>query len=388
MYPAGRAGMALYSYKLANALAGKGVRVTLFVDDHYELDNLPFKFKKVKALSSRNDTIGLNKNRIVTIANIIGAHLYNLHKFYCYVKKNRPEIVHIQSLFYLADWYILSHIKRTKAMLVLTVHDVIPHKFYTKRFRWLELVILQYMYNKADKLIVHAERNRRQLLANFSVDVHKVIVIPHGEYSLYGISQEVSENEVRSILNLNYNQKIILFFGYIRKIKGIDVLLKSFDKVAELFPNVMLIIAGPVIQGESFSEYREVMSHMRFRNRVKFLIKYVKHKDVAIFFKCADIVVLPYLEFYSQSGVLYLAQGFGKAVIVTDVGGMPEVVKNEETGLVVPPGDVDRLVEAMGYLLENEELRKKMGQRARELAMERFSWDAIAKATIEKVYSG
>ena len=126
---------------------------------------------------------------------------------------------------------------------------------------------------------------------------------------------------------------------------------------------------------------------MKYKSRVKCLIEYIEHQDIPVFFRPADIVVLPYLQFHSQSGVLHLAQGFGKAVIVTNVGGLPEVVEDQTTGLIVPPGDVDRLAWAMTYLLENEELRTEMGRRAKKMAMERFSWNAIAKATIEKAYS-
>ena len=387
MCPAGRAGMALYSYKLANALAAKGLEVTVFIDDQYELDDMPSKFSKIKVLSSSNVSIRSHQSRIARIANIIGTHLLNWYRFSSYVKRDRPEVVHIQSLFYLVDWHILSLLKRTHTKLVLTVHDVIPHNFYTRHFVWLEFFILQCIYNKADTLIVHSQRNKRQLLGHFSIDKDKVVVIPHGEYSLPSIPHDMSESRSRSTLNLNENQKVILFFGYIRKIKGIDILLRSFDKVAESFPNVVLIIAGSVIQRESFTEYRQIINQMKHGTKVKCFIKYVEHKDIPIFLTTADLVVLPYLKFHSQSGILHLAQGFAKPVIVSSVGGLPEVVKDRETGLIVPPGDVERLAEAMSYLLTNERLRIKMGQRARKIAMQRFSWENIATATIEKAYS-
>ena len=387
MYPAGQAGMALYSYKLANALADQGLQVNLFVDDRYELDHLPSRFSKTRVLSRKNVSFTSRKRRAVRIANIIAAHFYNWYKFYRYIQRDRPEIVHIQTLFFLVDWYILRFLKRTGITLVITVHDVVPHKFYTRRFVWLELVILQYIYNKADKLIVHAETNKEQLLASFSIDESKVIVIPHGEYSLHAISQEISETEARSMLGLDEGQRAMLFFGFIRKIKGIGTLLEAFDNVAETFPNIVLIIAGSVIQGESFAEHRQVISRMKHKSQVKCFIKYVEHDEIAVFFTSADIVVLPYLKFSSQSGVLHLAQGFGKAVIGTDVGGIPEAIEDGKTGVIVPAGDVTRLAEAMRYLLKNDDIRTRMGQRAEQMAMERFSWDDIAKATIEKAYS-
>lgn len=157
--------------------------------------------------------------------------------------------------------------------------------------------------------------------------------------------------------------------------------------MAETFPNIVLIIAGSVIQGESFAEHRQVISRMKHKSQVKCFIKYVEHEEIAVFFTTADIVVVPYLKFSSQSGVLHLAQGFGKAVIGTDVGGIPEAIEDGKTGVIVPAGDVKRLSEAMRYLLKNDDVRTRMGRRAKEMAMERFSWDDIAKATIEKAYS-
>ncbi len=386
MYPAGQAGMALYSYKLANALAEKGVRVSLFVDYQYELDNLPARFDKIKVLSGRGISDKRGRHKVFRKTNILLGHLYDWYRFYCHVKRNRPEIVHIQSLFYLVDWLALGCLGSTNSQIVLTVHDVIPHKFYTKHFTWGEYFILRCMYKRADKLIVHTEMNRRQLINEFQVDEDKAVVIPHGEYSLSGITREMSQDEARSVLELDDNQRVILFFGYIRKVKGIDILLRAFDRAAERYRDIVLVIAGSVIQGESFDDEDKYIKEMKYGNRVKCFIKYVKHQDIPKFFTVADIVVLPYIDFYSQSGVLQLAQGFGKAVIASDVGGLPEVIENGETGLIVPSGDVERLADAMSYLLENSGVRLTMGRRAREVAIQRFSWESIAKATIERAY--
>jgi glycosyltransferase involved in cell wall biosynthesis len=387
MYPAGHAGVALYTYKLANALASKGLRVTLFGDDQYELGHLSAKFCKANILSSKYEGIKTNKGTIARVVGIIGAHSYNSHKFYSCVRRDRPEIVHLHSFFfYPFEWYLLNCLRRIKARIILTVHNVVPYRFFIPLLPGLELAILQHIYNLADKLIVHSEENRRQLLENFSVEQDKIAVIPHGEYSLDWIFEGSSESAARQQLNITEQQKVILFFGYIRKIKGINVLLRAFERVAERFPDTVLVVAGSVIEGQSFGEYDQIMSHMKHRDRVRCCIGYVEHEDIPVFFTAADIVVLPYVEFTGQSGVLHLAQGFGKAVIVTDVGGLPEAIEDNETGLIVPAGNVKSLAMAMSYLLENERVRVEMGQRARQMAMKRFSWEAIAKMTIEKAY--
>lgn len=378
--------MCLYSYKLANALSEQGVKVSLFVDDRYELDHLPHKFSKRHVLSSRYNSIDARQNKIVRLANIFAAHAYNWQVLLRNVAINRPAVVHLQPQFYLVDWHALLLLKRKSSKVVITVHDVIPHRFYFERFSRVELSILQLMFSVADKLIVHSDANMKQLCKTFSVDRGKVVTIPHGEYGLESISSPICCTTAREGLHLPQESDIILFFGFIRENKGVDVLLAAFDLISSEFPNARLVVAGSEIAGETFSPYRQMIDRMPNSDRVHCFIKYIPHDEMTALFSAADIVTLPYRRFGSQSGVLHLAQGFAKPVIVTDVGGMPEVVENNETGLVVPSGDAQALANALRRLLMDKQLRNKLGEKAKQRAMDRFSWDAIAKATIEQVY--
>lgn len=387
MYPAGHAGVGLYTYKLANALSDRGVRVTLFGGDQCELDHFPAKFKRTRLLCRPRAGISLSRWQIVNILDMIGGYLCMSYKLYSSVKQDRPEVVHLHSfMFYPIEWYLLNRLRRTGSRIVLTVHNVLPTSFYLGPFTGLERGILQYIYSMADRLIVHTKMNERQLLENFSIERDKVAVIPHGEYSLAQTGCDTSVSEARHRLSLTEKQRVILFFGYIKRVKGVDVLLRGFDQIAEKFEDVVLIIAGSLIEGESFDDCHGIVRSMKHRDRVKLFIEYVAHEEIPIFFLPADVVVLPYVDFYAQSGVAHIAQGFGKAVVATDVGGLPEVIEDQETGLIVPPRDGEALAEAISYLLEHEETRTRMGRRARERAMERFSWDSIAEATIERAY--
>jgi D-inositol-3-phosphate glycosyltransferase len=387
MYPCSHAGVALYSYKLANALVEKGVETTTFVDDCYELDTLPARFKKAQVLCSKYEGIRLNKSFPWRVGGIIGSHVYNSRKFYGYVKKDAPEVVHLHSfLFYPLEWTLLLRLKRTPARIVLTVHNVLPYRYYLWPFVGLERTILEYVYQCADRLIVHSEANKSQLLSEFSIERNKVVVIPHGEYSFGQRKNAITQDEARRRLGIKANEIVVLFFGYIRRIKGIDILLEAFDKVAARYPNAVLIIAGSVIEGQSFDEYARRLKSLKHAGRIKCFIKYVPYEDIPLFFVSADIVVAPYREFSGQSGVALLGAGFGKAMIVSDAGGLPEVVEHGKTGLVVPAGGVDSLAEAMALLLKDSDLREAMGRQAELKAMEDFSWGKIATETIEKAY--
>jgi glycosyltransferase involved in cell wall biosynthesis len=377
--------MALYSYKLANALVEYGVQVSLLVDDCYELNQAPARFNKVKILSSRNVCGILFQNRLVRIFNILFSHIYNWCKLFSFVRRIPQDIIHIQPQFYLVDWLPLALLKISDRKVVITVHDAVPHGYYT-RFTGVEKKILQFVYNKADKLIIHANANRKKLLETYSVEKEKVVVIPHGEYSLRGISSHITEKEARAFLKLEPEHKVALFFGFIRRNKGLDVLLKAFDEVSEKLPNAALVVAGSLIQGATFSPYESIINKMKHRDKVLLFVRYIQHEELPLFFLPADVVVVPYLRFGSQSGVVHLAQGFGKPVIAANAGGLPELVEHNKTGVLVPPGDVGKLADALHLLLRDDRLRMDMGARARITGGEKFSWRDIARATVEKVY--
>jgi D-inositol-3-phosphate glycosyltransferase len=387
IYPAGQAGMALYTYKLANSLAGLGLGVTLFVDRQYELDHLPAGFVKVKTLSKVKVRTESEHRRATRVLRILFTHFRNWLQLFCYLQHQPQDILHIQPQLYVLDWLVFLFLSRAHAKVVVTVHDPIPHRFFTRLFSWAELLALRVIYRSADRLIVHTESGRKELVATYAVDEQKVAVIPHGEYGFEHLSGPTSEKEARSDLGLREDAEVFLFFGFVRKVKGIDVLLKAFDVLANDFQRAYLVIAGSCIQGESFCEHEKLVMRMRHGDRVRVFLRYIEHQEIPLFFEAADVIVLPYLRFFSQSGVLHLAQGFRKPLIVTDVGGLPEAVKNGETGLVVPPGNVEALVEAMRYLLQHKEKRREFGLAAYEVARSEFSWDKIAGETVKRVYT-
>ena len=387
IYPAGQAGMALYSYKLANALADLGLGVILFADREYELDHLPAGFVKVKTLSKVKVQDESEHRGAIRVLRILFIHFRNWLQLVSYLKRQPQDIIHIQPQLYVLDWLSILLLSRARAKVVVTVHDPLPHRFFTRLFSWAEILALRVIYRSADRLIVHTESGRKQLVAMYSVDDRKVAVIPHGEYGFKQMSGLMSEKEARSELGLREDAQVFLFFGFIRKAKGVDVLLKAFDVLASDFHRACLVIAGGCIQGESFCEHQNLVMRMRHRDRVRLFLRYIEYQEIPLFFEAADVVVLPYLRFFSQSGVLHLAQGFGKPVIVTDVGGLPEVVRNGQTGLVIPPGNVQALVEAMRYLIEHKEKRRGFGSAGYELARREFSWAKIAGETVRRVYT-
>ena len=152
--------------------------------------------------------------------------------------------------------------------------------------------------------------------------------------------------------------KRLLFFGRIWEYKGLEYLIRAEPLISERIPDVEIVIAG---RGEDFEKYRRMMVNP---SRFEIHNQNIPEALVAEFFSEASVVVLPYVD-ASQSGVVPVAYSFARPVVATSVGGLPAVVEDGVTGLLVPPRDVHALADAIVTLLENEDLRHKMGAAGR-----------------------
>ncbi|MBS1809103.1 MAG: glycosyltransferase family 4 protein [Acidobacteria bacterium] len=247
--------------------------------------------------------------------------------------------------------------------LVTTVHDAQIHpgdhesSSFGQSMEW----------KCATQVIVHAEAVKRQLIVDHHVATNKVHVIPHGTYDFYlrWANKQIVEQE-----------NTILFFGRIWDYKGLQYLIEAEPLISARVPNVRIVIAG---RGDDFSKYERMMKN---RDRFEVLNYRIPDEDVARLFQEASLVVCPYVE-ASQSGVLAIANAFGKPVVATNVGGIPEMIEEGKTGLLVPPRDARSLADAIASLLENQALRKKMNQNALAKSRTELSWASIAARTTQ-----
>jgi glycosyltransferase involved in cell wall biosynthesis len=209
-------------------------------------------------------------------------------------------------------------------------------------------------------------------------------VIPHGSYELFFRKERLSKERARTTIGLPPNARVILFFGLIKRYKGLEFLLQAFERIEKKFPDAVLAIVGDVFRGdpESFAYYSRLIGEAGGRANVECVPRYVPYWEVGPYLSAAEAVVLPYTKTY-QSGVLLSAYAAGRPVIVTRTGGLPEIVREGETGFVVPPRDPESLSRAIERLLLQPELAAEMGQRASELARGEYSWNEIASRTID-----
>jgi len=352
----GKGGICHYTYNLCNKL-GKKMRILLITSKNYELANFERSFQII-GIFNRFKTPPLCLLKIVKI-----------------IKTEKPIFIHFQLSQYPAFILFLCFFLKIfyKTKIVITAHNIISHeeKCYLR-------FIFRKLYQIADIIIVHAKSNKLELLNLINLSKTKIKVIPHGNYMFFNQKSNSQLTKQDVYFNSKNDTPQILFFGYIRKYKGLIILIRAMAEVLKEIPNVKLIIAGKPI--ESFNPYYQEIKKLNLFNNVLLDLNYIPFENVKKYFQQCNVVVMPYIKIY-QSGVLQLAYGFGKPVIATSCGGLPEVVEAGKSGLIIRPGNVSELTTSIKKILRDPELGLKMGKYALHLAKTKYSWETIAKQT-------
>ena len=255
--------------------------------------------------------------------------------------------------------------------VVLTVHNVFSHS-HSHIFK----AASRLLFGMADHFVVHTEKNRLQLVESYGVNKEHISVIPHGTLDFH-VRGWINPAMVRNELGISLKQKVVLLFGAIRPYKGVDIAIKSFARVVKEVPDAMLVIAGKLWQ--SWAPYKKLIEDLAIDNAVKTYLDYVPSGDVYKYFEAADLVILPYEQFDSQSGVGSTAVSFRKPMIVSDVGGLPDLVADRRW--VVPPQNPEALARAMVTCLTQPDLLANMTDDTEKVAAQ-LSWTGIAEKTV------
>ena len=229
---------------------------------------------------------------------------------------------------------IASRVKRASSTRVLFLcHNVLPHES-----RPFDRAFTRYALSKGDFFIVQSDAVRRDLLTIIPGATYRTV--PHPVYSLFGGG--LPKEEARRRLGVSA-RRVVLFFGYVRRYKGLDVLLRAVAR-ARREVDLDLLVVGEFYDDES--RYRRLVTELDLTANVRIVSAYVPNDQVALYFSAADVVVLPYLS-ATQSGIAQIAYNFDTPVIATQVGGLAEVVHDGQNGYVVPPGDPEALARAL-----------------------------------------
>lgn len=315
--------------------------------------------ENLKPLSEAID----KKKKIYWLLNRGFVTVYNAVKRHTNVIKIKPDIININQIIPIIDQFFIKFLKR-RTCVIITVHDVIPPQ---KSYNW-SLKSLGRLYQSADYLIAHSDENKRTLINLFNIDEKRIYVVEHG---VEPDNSNISSYESLYRLKISKeNKKILLFFGSIRESKGLEILIEALKDLDDC----ILLIAGSVHHGESFDKYEELLT----RYRVNAIVHnhYIEDAEIPLYFKACDIVVLPYKEFSSQSGVLMQAVTYKKAVIATDVSGFRSFIEKYDVGKVVKPNNVTDLRNAIIDLISDDRQIEKYADNM-EKAYNEMNWESI-----------
>jgi starch synthase len=321
-----------YCLRLASGIAeDEHTKVALFIPD---CEANPY----LHLLSDSVDLRAFEKPRIRQVFKQIGMMFHLVRQ----IKAFNPDVIHLQ-LGHL--WFNLLALPLLRRFpLVLTVHDPLIHVGDAPTGRTPQWIYDRACY-RARERIVHAPQLKEVLVKRLGIPNDTVHVTP---YVMVGEVDPTLGQEVQE-------EPLILFFGRIWPYKGLQYLIRAEPLITSRIPDAKIAIVGA---GEDFEPYRRMMV-----NPDKFIVQneYVTDQTRGEFFHRASIVVLPYVE-ASQSHVISIAYRFGKPVVCTSVGGLPEMVDHGKTGFLVAPRDVDGLADAIVRLMGNDDLRRKLGE--------------------------
>ncbi|MCU0414733.1 MAG: glycosyltransferase, partial [Ignavibacteriaceae bacterium] len=167
-------------------------------------------------------------------------------------------------------------------------------------------------------------------------------------YDCYKQAESIDVKKLKQEFGFAEDSLVLLFFGYVRKYKGLDILIEAFPKILSTNSKAKLLIVGEFYDNPS--EYFELIKKLKIEDSVKVINQFVPNEDVGKYYQAADVVILPYRS-ATQSGILNVAYGFYKPVIVTDVGGLAEFVDEGRTGFVVAPNSPDAIEEGVNKFL-------------------------------------
>lgn len=374
----GRGGLIHYAYNLSRALAERGHEVVLLTAAQYELDDAgdaglgsSAEVRILRFLGRLSRRAARWPAPLASLARKVEA-LLDSARVALQARRLGPDVVHLHCTNPVLLAYVL-FLRLTGLPLAVTAHVVTPHEKIP-----LQGLVYRLIHRSSPLVIAHSEFDRKRLLDEFGVDAARTVVIPHGEYGFFEKGGEVmSREEARLGFGLEPHHEVALFFGYVREYKGLDVLLEAWPAVARERPEARLLIAGDPVRLPSHR--RQELEAWAERLGALHRFEYVPFSEVARYFGAADVLVMPYRHI-SQSGVLYLALSLGVPVVATRVGALPEVLREGESALLVPPEDPAALAAALVQALGRPDLRELLAAGGRSVA-ESHSWPAIAERT-------
>ena len=320
-HPLRGGGIATFNERLAKAFMQEGHEVQII---SFSLQYPNFLFPGTSQYTNEPAPADLIIHSLINSINP-----FNWFKVGNQIKKMQPDLVVVRYwLPFMGPCLgtILRRIKKNKTTQVVCIADnIIPHEPKPG-----DQLFTRYFVKPVDSFITMSEKVKEDLLV-FAPN-KPTVFIPHPLYDNFG--EKISKDLARKHLNIETDAKIILFFGFIRKYKGLDILLDSIKILQQSNPTLKLLIAGEFYDDEK--SYKEQIDKLGIEQQLILRTNFINDNEVKYYLCASDVIVQPYRS-ATQSGVTPLAYHFEIPMIVTNVGGLAALVPDNKVGLIAEP---------------------------------------------------
>ncbi len=350
-----KAGMDFYDLLLLRALSDRGFKT--------------FLLSNISVDDSRVTVKNIFKNANITgLPSAVRIFIGTIRSFF-FLKKQKTKwiILHI----FRGDFIELSLSFIAKLIgfkVLLIIHDIesldtkkssVTGKFVLEKFHDIKVVHNHFSMDELKKIISPAA----------GMNIH---TIRHGNF-IDLVHKESNHKKAYKHFNIDPTEKYLLFFGQIKKVKGLDLLINAFSKSKIDFH---LIIAGK-LRNDNWERYQRIIDEQQLQSRVVTFIRHITDEEREMLFRIAHTLILPYRLIY-QSGVLLMAMSFGKAVVASDLPPFKEIIQHGQNGFLFENNNLSDLIRVMDEICSGKFNLEKIGQNAKQFVLENYSWDKIA----------
>jgi glycogen(starch) synthase len=368
---------ALYVDELSRAVTSEGIPVHLVCPENHQarkaFDSNPLITVHSTAARSTDRSHGILR-KLLTNAQFLCSSCTVLFR-----SARRNDLVHFQYSLHLPFGALLFACARLRGCkIAYTAHDPLPHKWLLpKKFRSIERSALAWMYQVSDAIIVHSEAGKRTILDTFGQSSAKVKVIPHGPYDLG-----------TGVLPMPKSEHLeVLLFGAVRENKGVHLAIEAVQQLHREGVPVRLTIAGSVMNRKEQGYWIRCQELIRQNPEpIRVIDEFIRDDKLAELFAGCHCFLLPYTEFFSDSGVAFMALANGRPIISTKAGGLKALVEASNGGLLIEQPSVDAIADALRRAVNyGTEHLNRLGRAGSAWVLQECGWPKIACET-RRVY--
>ncbi len=285
------------------------------------------------------------------------------------IRRWEPDLLIVR---YWMSWFapslgFITRRMRKRCTVISILDNVIPHEPH-----FFDAPLTKYFLKGSDGSVTLCDAVAEDLKKLSPATRYEVI--PHPLYTQFGPARDRYASEEK--LGLEHGRKNILFFGLIREYKGLDILLEAFEGLGDEY---QLIVAGEPYG--SFDKYSQIIGRSMAKDRIRLFLQFIDDDDVADYFSAADVVVLPYRN-ATQSGISAISYHFEVPLIVTDTGGLQEMIGDRGTGLVAKECTREAVLEEMKRFFSDPEIKASCIENIKK-EKERLSWNSFCRRLTE-----